>query len=217
MKLDPDERLGDVLKENIRNLKNSRKTNGYFWTRRLWFMGYPLRAGMDVLRLWRTGKCRFTDNIVNEYPLVEGRVEKLSGYMEHLDCRSLEEWIAKQNRYTTMEALSRLQGEFAVPPKLFGNRVQQMMWIKKVFYHIPLRYLLLTLVLFFAKGAFRSGINGWYWTKLRVEHYYRIIELKMVEIRRRGQLPVIATPVTGRPHPVVSATELQRKVNPNHE
>ena len=45
MKLDPDERLTEVLKEQIRMALAEDETNSISFPRRLWFMGRPYRSG----------------------------------------------------------------------------------------------------------------------------------------------------------------------------
>jgi len=111
-KLDPDERLSPELKSEIRALlEGPHQHVGYEMDRRLWFMGRPLHVLAPVLRLWRTGKCRFSDVIVNEHPLVDGSVGKLKGLMEHLDSPDLHHWWDKQNRYTTMRAIENARGD----------------------------------------------------------------------------------------------------------
>jgi glycosyltransferase involved in cell wall biosynthesis len=189
MKLDPDERLSDELKASIaRAVSDATSQNGYRMTLRLWFMGRPLHVDMEVLRLWRTGKCRFPDVFVNEHAVVEGSVGHLPGMMEHLDSPTLYHWLEKQNRYTTMEAFMRVRGDsLAAEPRLLGTSLERRMFFKRLFFWIPFRYPLLFIYHLLWKGVWRDGRAGWAWARLRTE-VYRLRELKSLEMRWSKQL-----------------------------
>jgi glycosyltransferase involved in cell wall biosynthesis len=75
MKLDPDERLTDRLKASIAaHTRASAGAVGLSFDRRVHFMGRPLPVRQRVVRVWRTGRCRFTAATVNEHPIVDGAV-----------------------------------------------------------------------------------------------------------------------------------------------
>ena len=109
MKLDPDERLTPELKLAIQAAIESNDADALIVKRRLWFMGRPLPIRQPLVRIWRTGTCRFSDVRVNEHPLVEGRVTLVSGDLEHRDSPNLHIWWDKQNQYTTVEAVEFLR------------------------------------------------------------------------------------------------------------
>lgn len=194
MKMDPDERLSESLKKDIAKICSEKNdVTGLEFDRVLWFMGKRIPSWRDrVLRVWRTGQCRFTDVAVNEYPLVKGRVIRLQGLMEHLDSRDLHHWVEKQNKYTTAEALRRLRGEpMAQMPKLFGSRLERRMWIKKLFFKLPFRYGLMFCHLYFGKRLFLLGRTGLECALLRMWSR-RLIEQKMVEAITTGRMPSIS-------------------------
>jgi len=215
MKLDPDERLSSQLKESIaEGVMGSEACDGYEMMRRLWFMGRPLHVVQPVLRLWKTGKCRFSDVLVNEHPLIDGNVGQLKGLMEHHDSRDLHHWWEKQNRYTTMEAVMRVRGDaLAAEPRLFGSPLERRMWLKKAFFRVPFRYQLYWLQLVLLRGVWRAGSGGVAWAQLRTE-VLRMRELKAKEIRMRGTVPIIPCAPAGDYDPRVLASELQRRVFP---
>jgi len=212
-KLDPDERLSQNLKEEIRELLSAEQDcRGWEMDRRLWFMGKPLRVLAPVLRLWRTGKCRFSDVIVNEHPLVDGRLGKLKGILEHLDSPDLHHWMDKQNRYTTMLAIQRARGDrLSAQPKFFGTPLERRMFFIKAFFQIPFRYQLQWLHEMFIRGAWRSGKAGLAWARLRVESR-RLRELKLREMQATGRIPEIPIPQRGDYDPRVLASPLQNSV-----
>ena len=79
MKLDPDERITAALVEEMARVTQlSNTASGYAIPIRLWFMGKPLHSILTLERLWKTGKCKFSDVIVNEHLLIDGE-GRLSG------------------------------------------------------------------------------------------------------------------------------------------
>lgn len=191
-KLDPDERFTDPLVAEIaRSIHSDNPREGFGFRRRLWFMGRPMKITQKIVRLWKTGRCRFTDVVVNEHPVIDGGVGYLKGLLEHLDSRSLHDWWDKQNRYTTMEAIMRARGDrLAVPPRILGDALQRRMFLKSIFPKIPFRFQALFLSDYILRGAFLDGRRGWAWAHLRSE-LYRMIEMKAKEMAQTGRIPEI--------------------------
>lgn len=186
MKLDPDERLSDKLKNNLRSLLVSTNADGIYIRRRLWFLGKPLIASQNILRLWKSGKCHFSDVSVNEYPIVVGTVTKVSGYLEHLDSPNLEHWIEKQNRYSTLEARNLfMNNPLAIKPKFFGSATERWMWLKKNFKYFPFRYSVYFLYCYFYLGGVFRGYEGYIWSRLRVS-FLQLVYLKYNEMKSSG-------------------------------
>lgn len=207
MKLDPDERLSERLKESIRARLLAGDQDGLALHRRLWFIGAPLPVRQKLLRIWRTGSCRFTDVAVNEYPEVAGVIKPVDGDLEHHDSPDLEHWLTKQNRYTTAEAASqfrRAASDFR--PRLTGGASQRRAWIKRHFWKVPGRYLFLYLFHLVWLGAWRAGRPGWIWARLRTE-VYRMWEYKAYEMSRLGRVPANIPAVPGDPDPRVRQYE----------
>lgn len=190
MKLDPDEQLTDELKANLLAAMQANKADGFSLTRRLCFMGRPLPVRQTLVRMWRTGNCRFTDIDVNEHPLVTGRIAPVQSEMDHHDSPDLEHWLEKQNRYTTTEALIAYhQLPFAGMPRLLGTAFQRRMWLKKHFHLLPGRYSLLFLYCWLWLGAWRAGWVGYAWAWLRAD-VMRLRDYKRREMEITGRLPV---------------------------
>lgn len=199
MKLDPDERLTDELKLQLRAAIAANSCDGISMHRRLWFMGRPLPVRHALLRAWRTGTCRFTDVSVNEHPVVAGRIIQLAGELEHHDSPSLEHWIYKQNRYSTDEALIRFREQaLADEPKLLGTAFQRRMWLKRYFFRVPFRYQLYYLYLLSVEGAWKAGKVGRVWARLRAD-VFRFVEYKELEMRTIGREPPTLQFGSGQP------------------
>lgn len=213
LKLDADERVSAELKEEIEAvLSNELEEHAFVIPVRVWFMGKPMHPKIHVVRLWRTGTCRFSDVIVNEHPIVNGPIGKLKGIFEHFDSPNLHHWYDKQNRYTTMEAIMRVKGESpAAEPKLFGNRLKRRMLFKKLFFCVPFRYQLQWLHEVIVRGAWRDGSVGLAWARLRIE-LRRSIELKVKEMRATGNIPELPRPARGDFDSRVLSSSLQKFV-----
>ncbi len=201
MKLDPDERLTEKLKDSIHAAILAGKADGLIIRRRLWFMGQPLPIKQPILRVWRTGECRFSDVTVNEHPIVEGRIVEVAGDLEHHDSPNLHHWFDKQNRYTTAEALAaHTNAKLAAEPKPFGSALERRMWLKKHFHRIPFRFPLLFLYHLIGLGAWRAGRVGWAWARLRIE-VSRMVHLKTREMELSQEPYGLPEVPCGQPHP----------------
>jgi hypothetical protein len=207
MKLDPDERLTDELKASILGSLNENGTNGFTMIRNLWFMGRPLGVRQNILRIWRTGTCRFSAVLVNEHPIVPGRIDHLSGHLEHHDSPNLHHWLEKQNAYTTAEAFgSWREDKLSAPPRLFGSRLSRRMWFKQNFQYMPFRYLLMMAYCYLVEGAWRAGRVGRIWSKLRAD-VYRFHAYKLDEMRLGNQGYGLPPGAVGTPDPRVPLYE----------
>jgi glycosyltransferase involved in cell wall biosynthesis len=128
LKLDADERVTPEFKAELSGLlpKLSQDVDGIYFRRRIqivggWIESGAVRENYDM-RMWRTGGAEFENRPINEHALVKGKTVRVKSFVDHCDAKSLTEWIDKQNRYTSLETLSRLRGDFsgAITPRLFG-------------------------------------------------------------------------------------------------
>ncbi|MGA8170024.1 MAG: glycosyltransferase family 2 protein [Methylocystis sp.] len=199
MKLDPDERLSDELKQNLLAAMRDAKGAGLSVDRRLWFMHRPLPVRQRLVRIWRSGMCRFTDVAVNEHPVVVGGITHVSGDIEHHDSPDLEHWLEKQNRYTTAEAIRAYnQLPLAASPRLCGNAFERRMWLKRHFRRLPFRFFLLFLYHWLWQSGWRAGWIGYTWARLRTD-VMRIREYKRREIELYKYSPPRRAYGPGRP------------------
>ena len=147
-------------------------------------MGAPLNIFDAILRVWKTGSCKFTDVSVNEHPVVAGKIQRVNGVLEHFDSPNLEHWLDKQNRYSTLEALSRFSdAALADIPRLFGTTLQRRMWVKKNFFNIPFRYIFLFSYFWLWRGLWKSGWTGYASARLWVSCFF-MQECKLKEMKR---------------------------------
>lgn len=213
IKLDPDERISDELFESIAAaISEPGRCSGFRFMRRLWFFGRPLHVHAPVDRVWKTGSCRFSDVIVNEHPLIDGEVRTLRGLLEHHDSADFHAWIDKQNRYSTMEAISMVKDTtLSVEPRLIGNSLERRMFLKKYFFKLPFRYQLQFLHEYLCRKSFLDGRAGLEWSRLRVQ-IRRWREIKAVEMRMTGRIPDVPKAPRGDYDSRIRNTDLQKQV-----
>ncbi len=108
--LDADERVTPELGAAIRAVlaRGAPAESAYACARRNRFLGRWLAHGEGYpdwnLRLFDRRRARWTDDPVHEHVVTDGRVGRLSGDLEHWSAESIESYVAKQNRYTSLQA-----------------------------------------------------------------------------------------------------------------
>jgi glycosyltransferase involved in cell wall biosynthesis len=106
--LDADERVSPGLAESIALTIRAPVHNAYAMARRNRFLGRWLRHGEGYpdwnVRLFDRRHARWSEDPVHEKVVTEGTVGKLAGDLLHESAPSLDSYLAKQNRYTTLQA-----------------------------------------------------------------------------------------------------------------
>jgi hypothetical protein len=108
--LDADERLSPPLRESIVALfaRGEPSLAAFALARRNRFLGRWLSHGEGypdwTTRLFDRRRARWSDDPVHERVVVDGPVGQLEGDLLHASAESLERYVAKQNRYTTLQA-----------------------------------------------------------------------------------------------------------------
>ena len=143
------------------------------------------------VRFFKRGKARYEEREVHEHMVVDGETGALRGHMEHWDRRGLEEYMAKHNRYSTLEAKEILQQaskqDETIDAKLFGNAQQRRRWIKRHIYpKLPAKWLFRFLWMYFLRFGILDGITGLRFC-LFISAYELLISLKMVELKQEEQ------------------------------
>jgi glycosyltransferase involved in cell wall biosynthesis len=145
--------------------------------------GYPTWFG----RLARRHRVQVRRPINEEYH-ADGAVLSLAGHLDHYPFnKGFAEWIAKHNRYSTMEA--RVFEQRTAAPStgsLFArDPVQRRKAIKDRVYRLPGRPLLMFLALYLVRGGFREGRAGLTFCLLRAWYEF-MIDVKRRELRQRA-------------------------------
>jgi glycosyltransferase involved in cell wall biosynthesis len=109
--LDADERLSPELAREIERVfapGQPPRAVAYAMARRNRFLGRWLAHGEGYpdwnTRLFDRRHGRWSEDAVHEHVLADGAVERLEGDLLHASAESLEHYLDKQNRYTTLQA-----------------------------------------------------------------------------------------------------------------
>ncbi len=110
--IDADERVTPELAAQLRAaIVDADGPRAYTVSRLSSFCGTFMRHGDwypdPVLRLFRRGEARFTDDLVHEHVHAPGPVGHLSGHLLHDSMPTLESCLDKMNRYSSGRALDR--------------------------------------------------------------------------------------------------------------
>ena len=111
--IDADERVSEPLREEILTALADPRFDAYRFARCNRFMGRYLRHGEGYpdwsLRLFDRRRAHWSDDAVHEKVLTDVVVGTLPGDLLHDSAESLDSYLAKQNRYTTLAAETALK------------------------------------------------------------------------------------------------------------
>jgi len=108
--IDADERVTPELAAAVRALfaRGAPSAAAYAVARRNRFLGRWLAHGEGYpdwnVRLFDRRRARWSDDPVHEHVVAAGPVARLAGDLKHASAESLDAYIAKQNRYTSLQA-----------------------------------------------------------------------------------------------------------------
>lgn len=113
LSIDADERVTPELRIEIEAAMRDGKAQGYELPRLSSFCGRFMRhSGWYpdyVLRLFKRGSARFSDNLVHERLILNGKAERLKCLLLHYAFENLEEVLHKTNQYSTAGAQMQFQ------------------------------------------------------------------------------------------------------------
>jgi glycosyltransferase involved in cell wall biosynthesis len=120
-----------------------------------------------VVRLFRRGSARFSDDLVHERLIVDGRIGRLRNHLVHYAFENLEEVLDKVNRYSTSGAqMARARGRRGS----LSSAVLRGLWAFVRTY--------------FLKAGFLDGRQGFMLAVSNAEGtYYRYLKLMLLERR----------------------------------
>lgn len=170
--LDADERLTPELAAAIRAELAAPRCMAYRFARCNRFLGRYLRHGEGYpdwsLRLFHRGHARWSDDAVHEKVIVRGAVGTLAGDLLHDSAESLDSYLAKQNRYTSLAATEAVAR---------GKQVSTA--------RLLLSPLLRFIKFYLLRRGFLDGVPGLVHTLIGCGNSFTKYA-KMLEIRRRG-------------------------------
>jgi hypothetical protein len=106
--LDADERVSDTLRDSVRNELRAPRSRVYEMARCNRFLGRWLRHGEGYpdwsARLFHRTAAQWSEDPVHEKVVSAEPVARLDGDLMHDSAESLEAYLDKQNRYTSLQA-----------------------------------------------------------------------------------------------------------------
>lgn len=106
--LDADERVTPELARSIVVALAAPAAVAYAMARRNRFLGRWLAHGEGYpdwnVRLFDRRRARWSEDAVHEHVVADGAVVRLEGDLLHASAESIDAYLAKQNRYTTLQA-----------------------------------------------------------------------------------------------------------------
>jgi glycosyltransferase involved in cell wall biosynthesis len=193
--LDADEAVRPELRDEMLALAarpvDEVREAGFYVNRYFIFLGKRIRhCGYYPswnLRFFKRGRARYEERAVHEHMIADGPTGYLRGHLEHSDRRGLEAYIAKHNRYSTLEAQEIVRqmgrdGGGTIDAKLFGDPLQRRRWIKRYVYpKLPARWLFRFLFMYVLRLGFLDGLTGLRFC-LFIASYELHISLKITEL-----------------------------------
>jgi len=200
MHVDADEALEPELiaRINALDLEHS-EMDGYIVGRKVVFMGRVLRFG-GIARTWhyrlfRTGHGRCEDRLYDQHFVGTGRIGRIDAFMRDYQEDTLTEWIARHNRWSSMEAEEALSGKTdttgQIQPSFSGNRIQQARAKKGLYYRMPLFFRAFSYFLYryIFRLGFLDGKEGLIYTFLQALWFRFLVDAKIYEAARRNAVP----------------------------
>jgi len=192
--LDADERATSGLRCEIEATLRNTDYAGFYVNRRFIFLGAWIRhAGWYPswnLRLFRHRLGRYDDREVHEHVVLNGAAGYLRNDLLHLDRRGLEAFVARHNRYSTLEAAARFKTERDAPDRarlplsLLASPVQRKRFLReRIWPRVPAKPLALFVYMYLVRRGFLDGRAG---LALCVFHAFQefMVGLKLAELRR---------------------------------
>lgn len=129
LSIDADERVTPALAQAIAAAMGRHGFDGYEMPRRSSFLGREMRhSGWSpdyVLRLFRRGRARFTDDLVHERVVCDGQVGRLAEALLHYPVIGLEDAVGRMDRYSTAGAKMLVTSGRRV---WFGSGIAHGLW-----------------------------------------------------------------------------------------
>jgi len=199
LRIDADEYLTPELAAQIRDrLPNLEPdVDGVNLARRMAFQGRLIRHGgvfpVSITRLFRFGKGRCENRLMDEHIKAPGRKVQFSGELIDDNLNSLTWWTDKHNKYASREAVDLLNLEHGFMPRdtvaqlRGGSQAGIKRWLKEVVYaRLPggFRAFVYFFYRYVIRLGFLDGQAGTAFHFLQGFWYRYLVDAKVAEVRR---------------------------------
>lgn len=192
LSVDADEKIPEMLRDEIAASLTTDQVDGYLIRQRYYFLGKALEhavGSMYKLKLfkWRMYRCQ---EVIHEYPIFNGRIAYLKHPFDHIDRRSLSEFIQRHNKYSSQEAelyllLRGQKLDFNPSRFLSADSATKKQMLKRIWVRFPdwSRPLVMFVWFYILKMGFLDGIQGLIFSILRGAIYEFHVSVKLWEKR----------------------------------
>ncbi|MGP1309974.1 MAG: glycosyltransferase family 2 protein, partial [Phycisphaerales bacterium] len=209
--LDADESISPELREELlsiaRRPADEVREAGFYVNRLTYFMGKAIRhCGYFPsynLRFFKRGRAWYEDRDVHEHMVVSGATTRLRHLMRHEDRRGLEHFIAKHNRYSTLEAREQMR-ERVRARRERAKELERGIALRRFLKHhvqprLPFAGVWRFVYMYVLRAGFLDGITGLRFC-LFLATYDFFISIKLQEMKNRGALvnPAMIEAATAR-------------------
>lgn len=199
MKLDADEYLTPKLAAVLPDVLPlaSENTSGFTLNLQRIFMGKWLRHGslypIRLLRIWRFGKGRCEERLMDEHLIVQGEVVHINADFADDNLNSLTWWTEKHNRYSSREAVELLNLQYnfnlSQPATILsaGKQATVKRWMKEeVYFRLPggFRAFCYFFYRYVIRLGFLDGQAGTVFHVLQGFWYRYLVDAKVAEVKR---------------------------------
>ena len=188
-RLDADERISKELAAEIHEKLDSPQCNeidGYEMRWRIYFMDKWIKHGGThkhyFLRLFRYGKGRVEEKLMDEHVIVSGKVEKLEHDLIHYDYKGLDSWLNKHIWYSQLELeMYSRQNAYENWSDMEGNKVQKKK--RGLYYRLPIffRARLYYWYRYYVQFGFVDGKEGRIFLFMQAYWYRYLVDSKIYE------------------------------------
>lgn len=191
--LDADQELTPELVAEIKNtLKNDPGENGFYLNRRNYFLNKWIKHGgyypRYLLKLFRKKAVYLDENeMMDHHFYVQGKTAKLKfDIIENNLNEDLTFWIAKHNKYASLQADEEFKKLDLSKGKLFGQQDERRLYLKNRWNNLPLflRPLIYFMYRYFIQLGFLDGIKGLIFHFLQAFWYRFLVDAKIYELKK---------------------------------
>jgi glycosyltransferase involved in cell wall biosynthesis len=190
--LDADERVPDDLAAELQRIAMATPASvgAYRVRRRFYMWGRWLQHSSLyptwVVRFIRKGRVRYRNRGHAETQDVEGEVLDLQADLIDENLKGMDEWFARQNRYSTRDAeyeLDRQGDALRIDNLLSGDPLQRRATLKRLAWHMPARPLLYFLYSYVWRRGFLDGRDGLVFCLMKAL-YQRMVMIKKYDLEK---------------------------------
>lgn len=198
--LDSDQKVTPELAREIQQALADVPENvdGFYICRKQIFQGRWIRHGgyypKYLLKLMRRNRVHCDENELLDFRFyVPGRTRKLQSDLieDNKKDNDLSVWRAKHTRFAKLQAEEEFRrrrngSHWSIHPSLFGTPDQKTLWLKNIWYHLPLylRPFLYFFYRYFLRFGFLDGKQGLIFHFYQGFWYRLLVDIRLGELRK---------------------------------